>query len=49
MCMFVVASPKLGLFLSASYKRSQIEKEEEHIKLLYNVVPYQDISALLRY
>lgn len=47
MCMFVIASPKLELFISASDKRSQIE-EEENIKLLYNV-PYQDINALLRY
>lgn len=46
--MFVIASPKLELFISASHQRSQIEKEEENIKLLYNV-PCQDISALLRY
>lgn len=37
MCMFVIAPPKLELFISASHKRSWTEEEEENIKQLCNV------------
>lgn len=48
MCMFVIASPKLVLFISASHKRCWMEEEEENIKLFHDA-SYKGISVLLRY